>query len=42
MAEKDVIYLTEEGLAKLKEELRYLKEEKRVEVAAKLKEAISF
>lgn len=37
-----VIYLTQEGLEKLKEELRYLKEEKRVEIAEKLKEAISY
>lgn len=37
-----VIYLTQEGLAKLQEELRFLKEEKRVEIAEKLKEAISY
>lgn len=37
-----VIYLTQEGLAKLQEELRSLKEEKRLEIAEKLKEAISF
>jgi len=37
-----VIYLTQEGLAKLQEELRSLKEEKRVEIAEKLKEAISY
>ncbi len=39
---EQVIYLTQEGLAKLKEELRSLKEEKRVEIAEKLKEAISY
>lgn len=38
----DIIYLTKDGFEKLKEELRYLKEVRRVEVAAKLKEAISF
>ena len=37
-----VIYLTQEGLEKLQEELRSLKEEKRIEIAEKLKEAISF
>ncbi len=37
-----VIYLTQEGLEKLQEELRFLKDEKRVEIAEKLKEAISF
>jgi len=36
------IYLTQEGLAKLQEELRSLKEDKRIEIAEKLKEAISF
>lgn len=36
------IYLTQEGLEKLQEELRHLKEEKRIEIAEKLKEAISF
>ena len=41
MAE-NVIYLTQEGLEKLQEELRHLREEKRVEIAEKLKEAISF
>lgn len=39
---EQVIYLTEEGLEKLQEELRSLKEEKRMEIAEKLKEAISF
>ena len=38
----NVIYLTKDGFDKLKEELKYLKEVKRVEIAAKLKEAISF
>lgn len=36
------ILLTSDGLAELTEELRTLKEEKRVEVAEKLKEAISY
>ncbi len=36
------IYLTQEGLEKLQEEYRYLKEDKRVEIAEKLKEAISY
>jgi len=36
------IYLTKEGLVKLQEELEFLKTTKRVEIAAKLKEAISF
>ena len=36
------IYLTKEGLLKLQEELDFLKTTKRVEIAAKLKEAISF
>ena len=38
----DVIYLTLEWLEKLRQELKYLKETKRVEIAEKLKEAISF
>jgi len=38
----NVIYLTQEGLEKLQEELKKLKEVKRVEIAEKLKEAISF
>lgn len=37
-----IIYLTQEGLEKLQEELRYLKDEKRIDIAEKLKEAISF
>lgn len=37
-----IIYLTQEGLEKLQEELRYLRDDKRVEIAEKLKEAISF
>lgn len=41
MAE-NVIYLTQEWLQKLQAELQDLKEVKRVEIAAKLKEAISF
>ncbi|MDD2871610.1 MAG: transcription elongation factor GreA [Candidatus Gracilibacteria bacterium] len=36
------IFLTQEGLVKLQEELENLKNVKRVEIAAKLKEAISF
>lgn len=39
---EQIIYLTQEGLEKLQEELRSLKQEKRVEIAEKLKEAISF
>ncbi|MDD5213050.1 MAG: transcription elongation factor GreA [Candidatus Gracilibacteria bacterium] len=38
----EIIYLTHEGLEKLQGELSYLKNEKRMEIAAKLKEAISF
>lgn len=38
----EIIYLTHEGLEKLQGELHYLKNEKRMEIAAKLKEAISF
>ena len=38
----NVIYLTKEGFKKLQEELKNLKEVKRVEIAEKLKEAISF
>ncbi len=38
----DKILLTLEWLKKLQEELRYLKEVKRVEIAEKLKEAISY
>lgn len=37
-----IIYLTQEGFEKLQEEFRYLKEDKRVDIAEKLKEAISF
>lgn len=40
--EAQVIYLTQEGLLKLQEELKNLKEVKRIEIAEKLKEAISF
>lgn len=39
---EQVIYLTQEGLGKLQEELKSLKGEKRIEIAEKLKEAISF
>lgn len=38
----DKIFLTKQWLEKLEEELKYLKETKRVEIAKKLKEAISF
>lgn len=36
------IYLTKEWLKKLQDELQYLKETRRIEIAEKLKEAISF
>ncbi len=39
---KNKIYLTQEWLKKLQEELETLKTVKRIEIAAKLKEAISF
>jgi len=39
---QQVIYLTQEWLLKLKEELKDLKDVKRIEIAEKLKEAISF
>lgn len=38
----EIIYLTHEWLDKLQGELHYLKNEKRIEIAEKLKEAISF
>jgi transcription elongation GreA/GreB family factor len=38
----NTILVTEKGLKKLQEELNHLKTETRVEIAAKLKEAISF
>lgn len=38
----EIIYLTHEWLDKLQAELHYLKNEKRMEIAEKLKEAISF
>lgn len=41
MYENDVVYLTEEGLAKVKEELTYLKEVKRLEISQKLEAAIA-
>jgi len=40
--EAQAIYLTQEGLVKLQDELKNLKEVKRIEIAEKLKEAISF
>jgi transcription elongation factor GreA len=36
------IYLTKEGFENLKKELEYLKTDKRIEIAEKLKEAISY
>ncbi|PID87670.1 transcription elongation factor GreA [Candidatus Gracilibacteria bacterium] len=36
------IYLTQDGLLKLEDELKHLKEVKRVEIAQKLKEAIEY
>lgn len=41
MTDKKIL-LTPSGLVELQEELRMLREEKRVEIAAKLKEAISY
>jgi transcription elongation factor GreA len=41
MADKKIL-LTQDGLAELTEELRHLREEKRVDIANKLKEAISY
>jgi transcription elongation factor GreA len=41
MIEQDVVYVTEEGLQKIKEELIYLKGEKQVELAQKLETAIA-
>ncbi len=41
MSDKKIL-LTRDGLTELQEELRFLREEKRVEIAAKLKEAISY
>lgn len=38
----NTIFVTKEGLKKLQDELSYLKNTRRVEIAAKLKEAISF
>jgi len=38
----NTILVTKEGLVKLQEELENLKNVRRVEIAAKLKEAISF
>lgn len=42
MAEKDQVLVTKEGLEKLKEELAYLKNIRRKEVAVRIKEAISY
>lgn len=41
MIQKKEVLLTEEGLAKMKEELEYLKTQKRHQVAQRLKEAIA-
>ena len=41
MVEQDVVYVTEEGLQKIKEELAYLKGEKKFEMAIKLEAAIA-
>lgn len=40
--EKNIVYVTVEWLKKLEQELKLLKEERRLEIAEKLKEAISF
>ncbi len=42
VSEKDKVLLTEDGLQKLKDELKYLEETKRDEVAQRLQEAISY
>jgi transcription elongation factor GreA len=42
LPEEEEILVTREGLQKLKEELRYLKEVRRKEIAERLKEAISY
>ena len=42
MAESKKVILTSEGLEKLEQELEYLTTEKRQEVAAKIKQALSF
>ncbi|KFZ39920.1 MULTISPECIES: transcription elongation factor GreA [Thermoactinomyces] len=41
MSQNKEVYLTEEGLEKVKEELEYLRTEKRQQVAQRLKEAIA-
>ena len=41
MMHEDVVYVTEEGLQKIKEELAYLTGEKREELANKLQAAIA-
>ncbi len=41
MIQEDVVYVTEEGLQKIKDELAYLKTEKREELAIKLQAAIA-
>ena len=42
MSDQKEIVLTKEGMAKLREELEYLKTEKRKEVSEKIREARSF
>ncbi len=41
MSEESYVYITQEGLEKIKEELEYLKTAKRDEISAKLQRAIS-
>jgi transcription elongation factor GreA len=41
MVDQDVVYVTEEGLQKIKEELAFLKGEKKLELAHKLEVAIA-
>lgn len=41
MIEEDIVYLTEDGLKEIKEELAYLKGEKREEISQKLETAIA-
>jgi transcription elongation factor GreA len=41
-SQEEQVFVTKEGLAKLKEELKHFREVRRKEVAARLKEAISY
>lgn len=41
MTQQEVAYLTQEGLEQIREELEYLKNEKRLEISVKLETAIS-